>query len=303
MALGERGRNPFAPRSTAEAACAMRAAGALERDPAIRCPDDMAAGFLGGLNVTTLARHRLTRRLLIAGIDRRAPGAYAYEILRAKFLDEVVLGEVAAGIDELVLLGAGLDSRPYRLADRLAGIRVLEVDHPATQATKRARLNRLFGREPEHVAFVAVDFDREEIGPALAAAGHDRDAVTLFVWSGVSPYLSEQGNAEVLSWVGGHSSPRTSIVFDAVWAEALDGTREFPGAKKLLAAVAASGEPMRWGIPIEEVHETLARFGLRAERLLEEEEARNSYLRRANGSLYGRPFGFGVGIHARSAGS
>jgi methyltransferase (TIGR00027 family) len=303
LALGERARNPLAPRSTAEAACAMRAAGALEPDPVLRCPDDMAGDFLGGLNVTTLARNRLARRLLIAVANRRAPGAYAYEILRAKFLDEVVLDEVAAGVDELVLLGAGLDSRPYRLADRLAGLRVLEVDHPDTQATKRARLRRLFGREPEHVAFVSVDFDREEIGPALAAAGHDRDAVTLFVWSGVSPYLSERGNAEVLSWVGGHGSPRTSIVFDAIWAEALDGSREFPGADKLLAAVAASGEPMRWGIPIDEVHETLARFGLRAERLLDEGEGRSAYLRRSDGSLYGRPFGFGIGVHARSMGS
>src|SRR6188472_3744753 len=82
VALGERGRNPLLPRSTAEGAASFRAAGALETDPAVRCPDAMAAGFLGGVNVTTLAKHRLTRRLYVRLVDRLLPGAYPYEIAR-----------------------------------------------------------------------------------------------------------------------------------------------------------------------------------------------------------------------------
>src|SRR6478736_2544840 len=121
MALGERGRNPLIPRSTAEAVCALRALGALEKDTAVRCPDQMAAGFLGGFNVTTLAKFPATRALLVRLVERRVPGAYTYEIGRTKFIDEVVLDAVEAGLDELVLLGAGLDSRPYRLASQLRG--------------------------------------------------------------------------------------------------------------------------------------------------------------------------------------
>lgn len=70
MALGERSNSPLSPRSTAEGACAFRAAGALERDPAVRCPDSMAADFLGGFNVTTLAKHRATRRLWLWGSSK-----------------------------------------------------------------------------------------------------------------------------------------------------------------------------------------------------------------------------------------
>jgi methyltransferase (TIGR00027 family) len=300
MALGERGRNPLAPRSTAEGACALRAAGAHEQDPAVRCPDDMAAGFLGGLNVTTLAKHRATRGLVVRAVNRRIPGAYTYEIARAKFIDEVVLGAARAGLDELILLGAGLDSRPYRLAEQLRGVRVIEVDHPASQASKRARVRRLLGREPEQVTFVAIDFTRDDLGAALAVAGHERSSRTLFIWSGVSPYLPEQAVAEVLSFVGGHGSPRTSIVFDACWAEVVDGSREYFGAAELRKAVAEGGEPLRWGIPEGRVQETLSRFGLQAERSVDSEEGRTTYLKRSDGTLHDRPYGFGVLVHAHA---
>lgn len=301
MALGERGRNPLLPRSTAEAVCALRAMGALERDPAVSCPDWMAAGFLGGFNVTTLAKYRATRALMVRVAKRRIPGAYTYEIGRTKFIDEVVLDAVAAGLDELVLLGAGLDSRPYRMASRLKGVRVMEVDHPASQASKRERIRRMVGHEPDHVTYVPIDFNRDDLDAMLSAAGHDRSARTLFVWSGVSPYLPEGAVTEVLSWVGEHRDPPASIVFDAVWAEVVDGSRDYPYAAQARKGAAEAGEPFRWGIPEGRVEETLSRFGLRAERALDQEGARTAYLKRSDGTFHDPPFGFGVLLLARAA--
>jgi methyltransferase (TIGR00027 family) len=299
MALGEGGHNPLIPRSTAEAVCTLRALGALEKDPAVRCPDQMAAGFLGGFNVTTLAKYRAARGLVLRMVKRRIPGAYPYEIARTKFIDEVVLDAVAAGLDELVLLGAGLDSRPYRLASQLKGVRVLEVDHPASQASKRKRIRRLLGREPDHVTYVPIDFDGDDLDATLAAAGHERSARTLFVWSGVSLYLPEAAVAAVLSWVGGHGQS-ASIVFDAVWAEVVDGSRDYYGAAEARAGAAESGEPFRWGIPEGRTEETLARFGLHAERTMDQEQGQKAYLKRSDGTLLDPPFGFGVLLLARA---
>ncbi|MDX6609413.1 MAG: hypothetical protein QOF85_1338 [Solirubrobacterales bacterium] len=259
----------------------------------------MAAGFLGGFNVTTLAKYPATRGLVLRVAKRRIPGAYTYEIARTKFIDEVVLGAVAAGLDELVLLGAGLDSRPYRLATQLVGVRVMEVDHPASQASKRSRIRHLLGQEPDHVTYVPIDFNSDNLDTALVAAGHERSARTLFVWSGVSPYLPEEAVTEVLSWVGGHRDPPASIVFDAVWAEVVDGSRDYPYAAEARKRVAETGEPFRWGIPEGRAEETLSRFGLEAERALDQEEARSAYLRRSDGTLHDPPFGFGVLILAR----
>jgi methyltransferase (TIGR00027 family) len=300
VALGERGRNPLMPRSTAETMCALRAAGALESDPAVRCPDDMAAGFLGGLNVTTLAKHRATRGLVLHGAQRRASGVYTYEIMRVKFIDEIVLGAVTAGLDELIILGAGLDSRPYRLAEQLRGVRVIEVDYPASQASKRSRVRHVLGHEPEHVTFVDIDFTRDDLDATLAAAGHERFARTLFVWSGVSPYLPEEAVVKVLSWVGAHGTPHTSIVFDACWAGVIDGSREYYGAAGWRKGVAKMGEPLRWGIPEGRVQETLSRFGLQSERTLTGEEGRADYLRRSDGTMHDQPMDCFVLVHAHS---
>jgi methyltransferase (TIGR00027 family) len=300
MALGERGRNPLRARSSAEGSAAMRAAGALEGDPAVRCPDTMAAGFLGGINITTLAKHPLTRPLVLRVANRMAPGAYASELIRVKFIDEITLREADAGLDELVLLGAGFDSRPYRLADRLQGVRVFEVDHPASQATKRSRLGRLLGQEPGGVCFVPVDLARQELAFELARAGHDERAATLFIWSGVAAYLPEQAVMAVLSWVGAHPSPLTSIVFDAIWASVLSGQSSPYGTRELLRYAAGIGEPMRWGMPDGQVDQMLARVGLRAERI-PSEDALAGYVTRADGSLLGRPVGGIVLVHARVA--
>jgi methyltransferase (TIGR00027 family) len=259
----------------------------------------MAGEFLGGFNTTTLAKYRGTRWVIVKAFERRIPGAYPYEIMRAKFIDEVVLAEAALGLDHLILLGAGFDSRPYRLADQLRGVRVFEVDHPATQKSKRARLRRLRGGEPADVAFVAVDFTQDDTEAELRAAGHDGSERTLVVWCGVSPYLPEEAVAGVLSWVGRHQSPRASIVFDALWSEAVDGSRHYDGAAELRKALSQTGEHLRWGIPEGRVEETLARHGLQLAREIGPEEGRVAYLRRSDGTLFDPPYGFGVLLQAR----
>ena len=115
---------------------------------------------------------------------------------------------------------------------------MIEVDHPDSLASKRQRLSRLLGHEPDHVTYVEVDFTCDDLDAALAAAGHERSAATLFVWSGVSMYLPGEAVADMLSWVGEHDNPRTSIVFDVIWAEALDGSREYYGAAELRDSIA-----------------------------------------------------------------
>jgi methyltransferase (TIGR00027 family) len=150
------------------------------------------------------------------------------------------------------------------------------------------------------VTYAEVDFTSDDLDAVLAAAGHERSASTLFLWSGVSMYLPGEAVDEVLGWVAGHESPRTSIVFDVLWAEALDGSRDYYGVAELRDGVAKKAdEPLRWGIPEGKVEETLAGFGLRAERIVDPEEGRRAYLTRTDGTLHDRPYGFGVLIHAR----
>jgi methyltransferase (TIGR00027 family) len=299
MAVGEKSRNPFRARSSAEGAASIRAAGALEPDPTVRCPDVLAREFLGGFNVTSLARHRVTRPLFMRAATRRAPGTYPYLVARCRLIDETLLSELRKGLHQVVFLGAGLDTTAYRLANELRDVRVIEVDHPASQTSKLSKLRDIFGEVPEHVKFVAADFVRDDLDEQLAAAGHRTNEATLFVWSGVSMYLAESAVVTVLRWVSSHEDPRTSILFDAVWAEAIDGSREYFGARQGRQRAGAMDEPLRWGIPEGRVDDTLLRCGLRAEKIYGSTDLATQYLTRQDGSTLGEPYGSGLIIHAR----
>src|SRR5262245_49330021 len=143
----------------------------LESSERARAPlfvDPVAPRFLSrslGLALR-MSRSRVMRPLLLRYADARAPGARTSAIARTAYLDDAVRAAVAARTRQLVVLGAGFDSRAHRLPE-LAGTRVFEVDRAETQAVKRARL----ADRRDEVRYVPVDFLRDDVASALSAAG------------------------------------------------------------------------------------------------------------------------------------
>jgi methyltransferase (TIGR00027 family) len=111
---------------------------------------------------------------------------------------------------QLVILGAGLDGRAWRMPE-LAQVTVFEVDHPDTQRDKRARVS-LLEQVAQEVRFVPVDFERERLGDALAAAGHDADRPTTWVWEGVVMYLDPSDVEATLAAVERRSAPKSRLI-------------------------------------------------------------------------------------------
>jgi methyltransferase (TIGR00027 family) len=296
VALDQRSRTRLAE-STAEGAAALRAAGNRERDQAVRNPDFLARLLIAPRpSLTTFAKLPGSGRLVRAVAERRTPGSYYFEIARTRCMDEIVRAEVAAGVGQLVLLGAGYDSRAYRMRE-LDDVRTFEVDHPVTSGLKRKRLEAIFGEVPRHVAYVEVDFTRDDLGERLAAAGYADSEPSLFLLSGVAPYLPEEAVRETLGWVA-RQAPGSSIVFDYLWSEALEDPASFYGLRQLLRRVAEIGEELRSGIPRGRTREYLAELGLELESDLGPDEAER-YLTRSDGRVLGRPYGFGGIAHAR----
>ncbi len=114
---------------------------------------------------------------------------------RTDFFDAAVVDALRAGVRQIVILGAGYDGRAMRY--RTPGVTFFEVDHPATQADKRARLDTVRA-STEGIAFVAADFTEPGLGAALASAGHDAGASTQYVCEGVLRYLPEEWLIELL---------------------------------------------------------------------------------------------------------
>jgi methyltransferase (TIGR00027 family) len=232
--------------TTAEGAAFCRALGALERDPALRNPDHLARLF-----VTTpgwrLGLLPVVRRMARRDVERRVPGAVLLHHARTRVFDDLTRAEVHGGAAQLVILGAGADSRAYRFRYELADATVFEVDHPETGAWKRARVLDALGRLPDNVRYVPVDFGTDDLASALDRAGFDPTARTLFLWEGVCMYLAPEAVDAVLAFVS-RSPAGSAVAFDFIYAESIAHPERFEGAPAHHAFVAAKGEPFLFGL-------------------------------------------------------
>ncbi|KPM52306.1 methyltransferase [Frankia sp. CcI49] len=194
-----------------------------------RFADPLAAQLLRGEERRTVEQVRAGRP------PASLPDRIDYESVRA--CATIIVPRVIAIDDALrdhpspqvVLLGAGLDDRAWRMPE-LAGSVVFEVDHPASQRDKRERLAGLGqpwvtgpgeitrpagpAGPAEPVRFVPVDFARDRLGSALAAAGHRADAPTTWIWEGVVPYLTRAEVERTMAVVAGLSAPDSRLIIN-----------------------------------------------------------------------------------------
>jgi methyltransferase (TIGR00027 family) len=298
MTLADPDQSPLAS-GTAEAMAALRAAGAHDRR--VRNPDHLAAAFVSlRPRLTALVKVPGARRLVPGISERLLPGGYWFEMARVRHMDAVLCSELDRGLAQLVILGAGFDTRAYRFADELRGVRVYEVDHPANARRKRERVARVLGVPPPNVAYLDTDFTRDDLTAHLTATGYDLDRPTLILLSGVTAYLPEPAVARLLAFAGAHGSAQTSIVFDYLLAEMVAGGDAYHGAAKLRGRLNALGEPLRFGIPSGGADALVARHGLTLVSDLGPRELADRHLRRSDGAIAGRPYGFAAIAHARA---
>jgi methyltransferase (TIGR00027 family) len=160
---------------------------------------------------------------------------------RSRFAEDCLAGAVARGVRQAVILGAGLDTFAWRTADAAGGLRLFEVDHPATQAWKRKRLAEAGLATPASLTFVPVDLDRQDLPSALAGAGFRAGEPAFFHWLGVVPYLPRAVVGSTLQFIAG--VPRSEVVFD--YTEPFESHPEDRRASlsQLGASAAAVGEP------------------------------------------------------------
>jgi methyltransferase (TIGR00027 family) len=186
------------------------------------------------------------RRLTTAFYDLfGGPGPRPSAIVRTKVIDDA-LSDALVSHGQCVLLGAGYDTRAHRLA-ALADRRVFEVDQPATQKVKRAVIDRL-GLASDHVTYVAVDFEHDDLAARLLNAGFDRTMPTVFVWEGVTQYLSKDAVDSTLATVR-HLSPQGGLlIVTYVDARTFDDPSPFGEARRWVRAVARAGEPWIFGL-------------------------------------------------------
>ncbi|HTJ35193.1 MAG TPA: SAM-dependent methyltransferase [Dactylosporangium sp.] len=221
--------------------------------------DGLASRMLSPRYRAVVAASRIppVHRWIVRYIDTRyAGGPRASAVVRTRLIDDLVRAAVDGGARQLVLLGAGFDNRAHRIAAPVA----FEVDHPATQATKRRRMPAALATR---VRFVPVDLAADALEPALAAAGFDAAAPAVVVWEGVTNYLTAEAVDATLRALAALLAPGGRIVFTYVDRAALDGTGGFDGVEEWHDAVRRGGEPWTFGFRPADLPAYLAERGLR----------------------------------------
>jgi len=254
----------FKAKQTAIGTAALRA---IERytAPEQRLFDDPLAKPLCGPVLGTLLSLfavRWLREPLLRFRERKAPGVLGGLLCRFAYLDDVLRDALEGNVESVVILGAGLDSRPYRIPGADSAC-FFEVDQPSLLDTKRHRLARCLGALPSHVRYVPIDFDTQDLGEELSAAGYDSATRTLFIWEGVSQYISREALEGTLRYVGGTASGNR-MAFSYVLQSFIDDRSAFPDLGLLWDAT-CKGEDSLWkcGLDRESLPQTLAGFCLR----------------------------------------
>ncbi len=225
---------------------AVRALGFYDKDA--QNPDYMATLFLSRKLKIMVWLLRIVQKIGKGCLERSAPGFYWYFQVRTKHFDAILEKAVNTGIEQLVILGAGYDSRPYRFKEKLNGIRVFEVDFPGTLSTKKQKLLKLYGSLPKHVRYIPINFNSQSIKDVLLESGYKADKKTFFIWEGVSYYLPNKSFDAVLEFVAKNSLPNSSIAFDYAIRSFIEGDYSTYGAKKLADTWEKMGEPGLSGI-------------------------------------------------------
>ena len=194
-----------------------------------------------------------------------------YLAARTAFFDRVVVESIERGVSQIVVVAAGYDGRSLRYSK--PGVRWFEVDHPDTQQDKRARLERL-RIASGHVAFVAADFNLDDVNSSLGSVGHDGAAPSLFLCEGLAVYLERDVLARLLRGLRAVAAPSSRLAISL--SVATSGPEQAARRAVFNAAVKAMGEPARTVLTADDADGLLAGSGWTREVIDEDERERRA---------------------------
>jgi methyltransferase (TIGR00027 family) len=270
---------------TAGYTCFSRACAARERDPRLRGSDYLAERIIP-FGARLMAAIPFVRRMVMAKLF--PAGIYEYVLARTKELDAAFLAALEARFDQIVLLGAGFDTRALRFADRNRGTRIFELDVPPTLDPKEKILRRKRIRIPETLTFVRINFDKEDLSAALSKAGFQNGRKDLFLMEGITMYLTAEAVDRNFAFIRQHAAPGSRVVFDYIHASVLRHENRFYGEREIFETVARAGEGWTFGLENGEVEPFLEQRGFRLLAHHTPDELQKKHLTAEDGTPLGR---------------
>jgi methyltransferase (TIGR00027 family) len=275
---------------TAEVMALFRALETLEPPRDRLFADVHAERFLrrAGRLLLLPARLKPIRRRIHRILDHKWPGARTSAVARTRLADDLLRDALRNGARQVLILGAGFDTRAYRLPE-ITTARVFEVDHPFTQAAKIRLISRR-AAHPGGVTHVAVDFNRQTLDGALRGSGFDINARSFVLWEGVTNYLTEAAVDATLRAIAASVSAGSELFLTYVDRGLLDGSLRFDGGAEVLQRVREVGEPWTCGFEPSEMPAYLVARGFALVEDLSADDYRARYFGEAARSMKGYSF-------------
>lgn len=234
--------NPGEVSITAESVCRFRAIAAQHPDPKLRNADGLAEKLCPAGRMALPRDYAEARRTIDISGEQFA--SYFYVNARTHYFDAAVARAAAEGATQVVVLGAGFDSRAYRFRASHPQLRFFEVDLPATIEAKQQRVAAALGALPDYVRYSPIDFNTQRLEEVLPALGYDAAQKTLFLLEGVVMYVNGPGNDATFRFIRRHAAPGSMVVYDYLLKRVIDG--RFDGlwaAESTALSLQAIGEP------------------------------------------------------------
>lgn len=263
---------------SAQGALRWRATESLRPDDERICYDPVAGRLMGPF-WSWLTRNGFIKRRFIRQLDTEDTGMANWIVGRTRYIDDFLKGQIQEGIKQLVILGAGYDTRAYGLHALEEQVKVIELDDLATLKFKVARVKIALKSFPKNLVYVPVDFTREKLEAKLVPRFYDRNLKTLFIWEGVTMYLTAEAVDQTLAFMAGNSGKGSTVVFDYLYESVVDGTCDLMEARKLRETCVKIGEPMLFGIGDDSIGQFLSTRGFEVLQNLSSKSLKDAYFK------------------------
>jgi methyltransferase (TIGR00027 family) len=232
---------------TAEFTCMSRAASYREQRECYKGTDNIAYALVPGFVKLLL---RFPRICQLYHKHLAPKGIYEYVIARTKYIDSVFMEALEQGFEQIVIFGAGFDSRAQRFNHLNRSTRIFELDAPITQGEKLNAFKEKNIMIPENLIYVPINFMQESLAEKLIEAGFEKDRKSLFLLEGVTMYLSDDAIDKTFTFIRDVAGKGSWVVFDYIYAGVLRQENKYYGEKDIFKTVAKAGE--RWSFALEE---------------------------------------------------
>jgi methyltransferase (TIGR00027 family) len=267
---------------TAAFICLARAASYKDKRECYNGPDNIA------YELTPNKLKPIIRSRRLFGILNRwlyAKGSYEYVIARTKYIDAAFKQALEEGFDQLVVFGAGFDSRAIRFSQFNRATTIFEVDAPTTQQEKIKAFKSRKISQPANLVYVPVDFDKERLEEKMLQAGFKAGRKTLFTVEGVTMYLTAEGIEGTFRFISDSSAKGSILVFDHIYAGVLRGENRYYGEEGMVESVAKAGEKFLFGLEEGEAAEFLGKFGFSLKECCGVRQLLERYFKNSKGEL------------------